>query len=351
MDRRVYIGSSNAATILGQNPFQSRIDLFKHKSENGTHDEIVINGHIRRGVTLENIVIEWIRDNMDCSINSVDNWLRHDVNAKELMERYGEGHARAYVEQRIAAGEQIMLMDTTHLSPVNGVPYIGGHPDGIGDGVLYEIKVPTSERVKRLANEGLSDSYYYQVQHMLWITGLPLAKVLVWDTDKWWPYVFEVEPDRITFGQFEQAYPAFWRGVEEGRPPEEIDEATDHRGTQESMLLTSAREYEVARSLEGFAKMLKTQAKIGLETALGGRGLAQSGDITVRATKKAGRYGTYTIFNIDGVQLAEPDASALADTLRIPDRTPREKEVAERLATVHGIDVDEAAGRYLDLIE
>lgn len=202
--RASYIGGSAAATVLGKNDYETRYALWRSKVL-GIRADLDGNPHVQRGNLVEPLIEEYVRKYEDASVNSEENWRKHD---------YGLGQRRFAARQDDA---QIMLMHP-EPSPVKGLPFIGGHPDGVGDDILWEFKCPTSYKLKRVIQTGIPENWYYQVQHYLMITKLPMGMLALWDCDRWEPYIVPVRPDPFLHAVMLDAYREFWTYVENEEP-------------------------------------------------------------------------------------------------------------------------------------
>jgi predicted phage-related endonuclease len=217
--RHDYIGGSAAATILGKNDYEARLGLWERKHFRQDLD-LSDNRHVMRGNLVEPIVEEWVKTHVDPTINTRENW-----------EKYDFGLAQRRFEER-EADAQIMLMDP-EPHPITGKPYIGGHPDGLGDEILWEFKVPTSYKLERVIKDGMPDSWYYQILHYMMISGLKRGCLAMWSWDRWEPYLIWVEPDPFIYAVMREEYERFWNYVATGERPPADAETTFEREHQE----------------------------------------------------------------------------------------------------------------------
>lgn len=217
------------------NEYKTRLDVWERLAGKRTSADLENVGHIKRGNVMEPIVEEWIRENLDASINSDALYQEYDA---------GGGH-----------DGQIFLEHEEH-------EWIGGHPDGIGNQcqhpnvpegvpVIYEIKTPTMYNVQQIDRSGLKGRYFWQVHHYMMITGAPAAVVVIWDYNQWTgiPYLVPAEP--ALHAQMLEEYQDLYFCAMSGILPEpetqvqrESQELVDHPELERLMA-----EYDEANSL------------------------------------------------------------------------------------------------------
>jgi len=175
IDRSTYIGGSDAAALMGKHQYKTVRDVYDKLQGNKDLD-LSGNKHVQRGNEMEPLIVDWLHENLDPTIND-----------PTIYELFDAGDA----------SDQIFLQDDEH-------PFLGGHPDGIGwgdpttyDAVVYEIKAPASSSMDRLKRHGIHARYYYQVMHYMMIInrGEFEAKrgvMVLWDYDAWKPLFVNV---------------------------------------------------------------------------------------------------------------------------------------------------------------
>jgi len=207
VDRASYIGGADAAGILGRNPFQTVLKIWRKKI--GIEFDDLDNHHIRRGNTMESIIEDYCVENLDSTINS-----------EEMFKRFGKNGALGrYIDWEYDGGPfsskpkpQITILHDVHT-------FCGGHPDGLTKDTVWEFKAPAMRNFKYINSNGVSESWILQVQYYMWITGLPQAKICVWDYDEWRPLVVRIHPNKRVHAAFEEFLPAFWFHVETQTEP------------------------------------------------------------------------------------------------------------------------------------
>lgn len=218
MERSSYIGGADAAAILGKNPFQTILKVWRKKI--GIEFDDLDNHHIRRGNTMESIIEDYCVQNLDQSINTT-----------AMFKKFGkrgayDRHLEYIRDPRTNGGipPQITIMHDVH-------DFCGGHPDGLTDTTVWEFKAPAMRNFKYIDSNGVSETWILQVQYYMWITGLKEAKICVWDYDEWRPLIVRVRPNRAVYSAFEEFLPAFWFFVQTETEPdmEGIENAFDFK--------------------------------------------------------------------------------------------------------------------------
>ena len=277
ISRDTYIGGSDAASILGKNRYRSRSQAWKQKRE-GLDLDLSGNTHVQRGVLIEPLIEKYVFENIDPTVNSEDNWRKHDVGRAER--RYSH----------VPTDTQIMLLDDK-VHPISGERYIGGHPDGVGDEILWEFKAPTSYKIAMIARMGLPPSWFYQVQHYLKITGLPMGKVAIWDCDKWEPIIIDVPPNRDIHIAMDEMYEEFWANVLVGTEPNDYDETNyeelEHTAEEIDRVLA---EYAAATSARYDGERDQKELRMQIMTMAKGRPKL-AGDVYTADIQEKKRYG------------------------------------------------------------
>lgn len=254
VDRTKYLGGTSASTILGKNRYQTRYDLWNEKV-NGTKLDLADNPHVQRGNLVEPIIEEFVRENLDPTVNSVASW-----------EKYADGTPDS-------TGQMFVMDDQP--SPVHGLPFIGGHPDGVGEEILWEFKAPTSYKLDKIIKEGPPDSWYYQVQHYMMITKQEQGALAIWSYDRWEPYIIWIDPDPFIHALLRDEYARFWEYVEKGEPlPTEgvtTMEKEQHEVIDDPKLERLLQDYHQAYCKRYEGKEEQNAARLALLSAVGTR--------------------------------------------------------------------------------
>lgn len=206
MDRKTYIGGSDASAILGQNEYQSILKTWRKKV--GQELDDIDNHHIRRGNQMERLIENHCLEYIDPTINSDD-----------MFKQFGTDEALENLEIWNGAME-----GPGYTAPFNDKPqisirhpkldYCGGHPDGLTKSTVWEFKAPAPRNLTYIYRSGVSITWIIQVQFYMWITGLKEGKIAVWDFDQWRPIIIRIRPNRQLIKAFEEYMPAFWWHVE-----------------------------------------------------------------------------------------------------------------------------------------
>jgi hypothetical protein len=213
LERSKYIGGYDCSCILGYNPYRPKL-LVWHDKVYGVERDLN-NPHIDRGNTMEPIVEAYLRERVDPSINSPDVFRRFDAEAKAGGPVSGTAN-------------QILLVDEQQ-------DFVGGHPDGIGDDCVYEIKCPTMRKIEMLTSGlgsrevmmsvdeiyrgGLPLEWVLQVQHYMMVTGQKKGCIAIWDYDNWAPFLFYMDADVKLHERLREEYEIFWQYVLMGIEP------------------------------------------------------------------------------------------------------------------------------------
>lgn len=152
--RKSYIGGSEAACIVGMNPYQSNVDLWELKTGRRKAEDISGNPYVQYGTKAESFLRELFRlDYPQYNVEYVENnmWLNSD---------YPFAHAS---------------LD-------------GWLTDRDGRKGVLEIKTASMQNAaaKERWNNRIPDNYYIQVLHYLMVTGFDFAILkaqLKWDID------------------------------------------------------------------------------------------------------------------------------------------------------------------------
>jgi putative phage-type endonuclease len=154
--RKRGIGGSDAAAILGLDPYRTIHDVYADKLSDSI--EQTDNPHMKRGRKLERMIVS----------------------------EYSETHP-----------EDMILPGTPTSHPQ--YPWMLGTPDGYivsphvrGKGVV-EVKCPAKYAFEKIKLEGVPANYVIQMQHYLAITGLTWGRFIIFNADSWEMLVVDVE--------------------------------------------------------------------------------------------------------------------------------------------------------------
>lgn len=186
-DRNKRIGGSDASVIMGHNEFCTINDLWRRKVYG--HDNTVDNGHIRRGITMEPIVEDYIKTNLDPTMNNPENFA--------LFDKQPEHSYQISVEHP-------------------DYSFIGGHPDGIGDKCIWEIKCPTMRKLELIYTDGLPQMWIDQVYHYMMCTGRRWGVIAIWDYNAWEPKIYRLKENPEYQEKMLARYLMFWEELNKG---------------------------------------------------------------------------------------------------------------------------------------
>jgi hypothetical protein len=272
MDRRLYIGSSDAAPVMGHGYLTPK-QLLRYKRGEYNKPPILLRD-IHRGNTMEPIVVDMIKEEHDSSVNTPRIYEKYDARPDQKMEGRDE--------------KQIFLEDAEH-------PYIGGHPDALGDEILWEIKCPRQSKVARIADDGFEfptlhsvlksgiPTYWWcQVQHLMMISGHEVAKIAVFDYDQWDIIIYDVEPAPQFQRELRKRYEILWSAVHADTAPEFLfDEFEIQRDVDEHKLKTQLLLFDAAKQNFYEAKKNRKLLKSKVVDLLGGEGTYTGEDFHV----------------------------------------------------------------------
>lgn len=211
LDRTTYIGGSGAATVLGLSDYDTALKYWNMKGPNAEKRDFC-NPHMARGIYMEPEIQRYIRAEVDPTAGSIENVQKHDF----------EITTKRDATKMVKAGKQIFVVDNTLLN-TDGLPIAGGHPDDLGDDIVWEYKAPTMYNFDRLLREGLPKTWTLQVQHYMMLTGLRRGCIALWNYNKHRPVLFYFNTDLELHDALRERYAWFWKTVESGECPTKED--------------------------------------------------------------------------------------------------------------------------------
>lgn len=189
--RRTYIGSADAAPILGFSEFNDRRDVWRQKVRPGAE-------------TLA------LRADDPGSVADIERGRRMEPVAFEVLTR-----GLPYLDP--IAPDALEGQFTMHPEH----EFVGGTPDAEDRSRAYEIKCSRASTVERILKEGLPGYWVVQCQHHALLTGKPVTLALL-DYDRWTLVPFEIEPDPAFQAWMVEEYAAFWEAVLAGTDPDPL---------------------------------------------------------------------------------------------------------------------------------
>ena len=176
------IGSSDAAIIMGANPWTTITDLYNRKTVNIPRDNDKMNDAMKHGVELEPIA------------------------------------RKAFMAATGLKVEPKCFISATH-------DFMRASLDGITEdgSIILEIKCPTKLAIHMKVVKGTVPSYYYpQLQHQLAVCNADL--VCFWSfTKSSGGFMLEVEPNEKYIKELIKREKLFWDHVKHRIPPDEND--------------------------------------------------------------------------------------------------------------------------------
>jgi putative phage-type endonuclease len=241
-ERKRGLGGSDSPVILGVSPFKTPRELWEEK-----RSQDIIEARptpaMQRGTMLEPVVAE----------------LYHDTTGRELVTV-----SEPYVDPELP----VMRGNIDRLIDGNGTP----------PGVL-EIKCPGLHVFGKIKREGVPEYYMVQLQHYLAVTGCQWGSLAVFNAEQWELLFFDVQRDDGLINLIRVKDAEFWQLVQEGVPPEEIDQTAtlDLPKVGGELIKTDSEQWSkaverlrVAQELKKEAEALEDEAKadiVGLMTA------------------------------------------------------------------------------------
>ena len=210
--RLTYIGGSDIVALMGQESNDEYADWtsvwnrFRHQ----THVELD-SGQLDRGNAIEPYIEAYVRNHIDPTINSIENFERFDIeNDFEDLRFDEEGdHLGNPFNVTLQDRAQIFAQDKLQ-------PYLCGHVDGIGDEIVHEMKAPKMSNIDRLINYGYSKKYIIQAQFYMMITGRRLGMIHIWDYDNWEPIIIKIKRNEDLHEKMRWVTKRFWQALQDG---------------------------------------------------------------------------------------------------------------------------------------
>lgn len=192
-ERKKGIGGSDAATILGLNPYKSNIDLWNEKTGKVKAEDISDKPYVKYGTEMEDILRESFK------IKHPEFFITHKENTIIKHKKY---------------------------------PFLFASLDGeileVATGREGVLEIKTSEILRSMQKEKwkdkIPDNYYCQVLHYLNVTGYEFAKLfaeLRYDENYQVTKTYTIERKDVEedIKYLEQKEIEFWRYVEEDKRP------------------------------------------------------------------------------------------------------------------------------------
>jgi putative phage-type endonuclease len=289
--RRLGIGGSDAAAIVGMDPWRSRLDVYREKI--GTAEERPATPQMQRGRLLESVVVEQYAK----------------LTGKKVRRQPQRAHPSypfiiGNIDRQILADEQ----------------------DGTG---LLEVKCPNMRVFMRYVREGLPAHIVVQGQHYLGIYDYEWMSYAIFNADLWKLVHFEVRRDDAFIAKLFAEEISFWRDYVEKRvepPPAQMvipapegfelpalgPDSLVQRDDQE--WADAAENFRAARELRETAEGVEEQAKVKIKELMGEHRIVEGANLRVYNREMAGRVS----FDKKALAAARPlDALAVGATVAV----------------------------------
>lgn len=267
--RKLGIGGSDAASVLGCNPYRSARELYELKL--GLREPDAPNAQMKRGIYLEAV-------------------------ARRLYTEITKRGVRR-LKQQVHPSYPFMLCN------VDGM-IVGTGNDTPG---VLELKCPAMWTFAKIKREGLPLHYIVQMQHNLAVTGYKWGSFALFNADAWELIHFDVERDVDLIDALIVKEEQFWlQHVTPRVPPPEVSNTTPELVAQLAkaeqaagggeLILRSdpewcdaARMYLEAKELGETSENLLASAKEKLQALMGQKGAVEGGGLRVYWSEQDGR--------------------------------------------------------------
>lgn len=232
-ERRTGLGGSDAAAVLGLNPYRSPMDVYLDKTGQTPLDEGP-TAAMERGRVLEPVAA-------DLYAAQTGRKIRRQPMRRHQQHEWMIGN----VDRQILSGED--------------------RPTGV-----LEIKCPGLRTLATIKAHGLPDRYVVQLQHYLGVYGYEWGSFCLFNAESWQLIHFDLEAEPDLIGEIIERERTFWiRHVLAGLPPEEgetkqleIPEVPGEIRVMDSAeARQAAEELAEARTLKAAAAELEDAAK------------------------------------------------------------------------------------------
>ena len=254
--RRAGIGSSDAAAILGCDPFKTAYQLWEEKTGRRRHD--VVTEAMQRGIDLEGDA----RTAYETDVNKVVQPSTHTHQKFEWMR-----------------------------ASVDGMTIDGG--------LLVEIKCPGETSYDAVRAE-VPAHYIAQIQHQLAVTGAVAADLWVWHPERG-GFIRTFVPDLDYIKHLIAAEQTFWNLVQRDTPPP-MSEKDVHTRDDQSWTEAAAIFIEAETRLTE-TKNLYDAARQALLSLCNGYGIVEGSGVRVTTFERKGNVDYSKIPQLKGVDL------------------------------------------------
>ena len=228
--RQSGIGGSDAAAILGVNPFMTIQELYEDKTTEIKNDR-ELTGPMKRGIVLEPIAADYYVEETGRTIREQDQKRHPDLN---------------------------FMIGNVDREIIEGI-----NVDSPG---ILEIKCPGLQVMAKVKAHGLEDYMTTQLMHYLAIYGYNWGSFALFNAERWELIHFDLQADRDFISILMEREEEFWNNYVVPRipPPIDLDAADLNIPQVEGDLITidEAEWREVARDLQEATELKKSAMEL-----------------------------------------------------------------------------------------
>lgn len=185
-ERRLYIGASEVAAIMGRSNWATPLDIYNRKL--GLEVQGPETADQRRGKLFEPLAAALYQEQEGVMLFTHDGWTHPEM------------------------------------------PYFVGHPDRVimgGSSQIYEAKCPRLKAFRKAQRDGLSDEYILQAQALMGLSGYPILTWHIFCAELAESAIFQVTFEPTIYAAIETAVKEFWTQHVEPQIPPFTDKRSD----------------------------------------------------------------------------------------------------------------------------
>lgn len=265
LKRRSGVGGSDAAAIIGVDPYKTALAIYESKVGESGPD--IVTPAMQRGIILEPTVTE----------------LYTELTGRKVRRQ----------AQRVHPDFPWILGNIDYQILANG--------DERGTGLL-EVKCPGIRNFVKIQRGGLPKQWVVQGQHYLGVFGYQWMSYAVFNADLWKLLHFDIERDEAFIHGLFAAETRFWKEHVELRvPPSGLTLVPDLPGLdlpafegeilerEDPDWVEAASAFQQARTLRETAEAVEESTKERLKELMAARGAVEGGGLRVYWTQQAGK--------------------------------------------------------------
>lgn len=326
--RRAGIGGSDAAAIIGQDPYKTALDIYHEKV--GEAPDRPATPPMMRGRILEPTVAE----------------LYTELTGRKVRKQ----------PQRVHPDYPWLLGNLDYQILANG--------NDLGTGLL-EIKCPGIRNFLKIQRGGLPLSWTIQGQHYLGVFGYAWMSYAVFNADLWRLIHFDLTRDEDFIHKLQAAETRFWKEHVEKRVPPTLtltgaepkldmpDVAPgDIRYREDDPAwIEAVEQYQQARNLRETSEAVEEQAKAGLKELMGEKGCVEGAGLraywrTMPGKKSFDRKALEGSKPIDRTAMFSRIADAVATGEMLPDLAERIQNIVRLMPALDVGSFDKVGKPY-----